>query len=121
MTTYIAQCINYWFAEDPMNIDKNLPIEQVRRIKRIQRIVPLKSHDALELNKDFRKTIVYALRMKLVLNMSLYDKAWLSSDEYQRIRALLDRYGAEFPEEVTDRKFDKLVNRIARTQHTKEC
>lgn len=121
MITYMGQCINYWFAEDPNDINQNLPAEQINRIKRIQEIVPIKSHEALEQNKDFRKAIVYALRMKLVLNMSLHSKDWHKSDEGKRVTALLDRYGNEFPEKVTDRKFDKLVNRIARYQNLKRA
>ncbi len=119
MMTYIGQCIQYWFAEDPNDIDQKLPEEQILRIKRIQEIVPTKSHEALEQNKDFRKTIVYALRMKLVLNMSLYGKDWYKSDEGKRVTAILGRYGSEFPEEVTDRRFERLINRIARYQNLK--
>ena len=111
--TYIGQCLNYLFAEDPDSYG-NADAQQIERIKRIRRVLPGQSREAMSNNKDLRRIIVYTLRMRLYLHTMLEGTQWIRTPEGKRTWDTLNIYGGEFPEEVTDKMFDKLVRQCTR-------
>jgi hypothetical protein len=113
MITYIGQVIQYLFAEDPNDYGEASP-EQVTRIKRIREVVPEKSKDAMANNKDMRKIVVYTLRIKTYLHTMIDGAEWINTPDGKRTWDILQIYGGEFPEEVTDKMYTKLVSRSAR-------
>ena len=113
MIAYIGQVIQYLFAEDPNDYGEASP-EQIIRIKRIRQVVPEKSKDAMANNKDMRRIIVYTLRIKTYLHTMLNDAEWINTPDGKRTWDILQIYGGEFPEEVTDKMYSKLVNKSAR-------
>lgn len=114
--TYIGQVVNYLFAGDPDGYDPSLSKEQINLIKDIQQNLPELSHEAAMNNKELRKIVVYTLRMRVMLHTMLEGNAdWLfNNPEGKRTQNILNIYGAEFPEEVTDKMFNKLVKQTVR-------
>jgi hypothetical protein len=113
MITYIGQVIQYLFAEDPADFGDASPV-QVERIKRIREVIPEKSKDAMQNNMDMRKIIVYTLRMRTYLHTMIDGAEWINTPDGKRAWNILQIYGGEFPEEVTDKMYTKLVNQSAR-------
>jgi hypothetical protein len=113
MITYIGQVLQYVLAEDPADYGDASP-EQVARIKRIREVLPEYSREAMQNNKDMRKIVVYMLRMKVYLHTMLDGAEWIDTPEGKRAWDILQIYGGEFLEEVTDKRFNKLVNQCAR-------
>lgn len=113
MITYIGQVMQYLFAEDPAEYGDALP-EQIERIKRIRKIVPEKSREAMQNNKDMRKIIVYTLRIETYLHTMIDGVDWIHTPDGKRTWDILQIYGGEFPEVVTDKMYTKLVNQSAR-------
>jgi hypothetical protein len=112
LATLIGQVIAYVFADDLDAYDPNLPKEQIGLIKEIQKTIPEDAHEAMMSNKEMRQTVVYTLRMKVMLHSMINGADWVTTtDEGKRVWDILEVYGAEFPEAVTDKMFDKLVRK----------
>lgn len=115
MTTHIGQVIEYLFAEDPNGYgDGNLSPEQRQLIDKARESMPEKAHEVMVKNDQMRKIVVYTLRMQFYLNTMIKGPTWLQTDEGQRVNHILQQYGGEFTEEVTDKMFDKLVGQTTR-------
>jgi hypothetical protein len=110
MTTHIGQVIEYLFAEDPSGYgDGDVSHEQRQLIDKARENMPEKAYEVMMKNDQMRKIVVYTLRIQFYLNTMIKGATWLQTDEGQRVNNIMQQYGGEFTEEVTDRMFDKLV------------
>jgi hypothetical protein len=114
MATLYGQVISYVFADDPNAYDHDLPKEQIKLIKDIRKTLPEDSHELMMSNKEIRQIVVYTLRMRLLLKGMIEGADWVNAVEGKRVWNILQIYGDEFPEEVDDKMFDKLVKKTMR-------
>jgi hypothetical protein len=54
------------------------------------------------------------LRMKTAMEFMLHGKAYLQSDQHQRIGRLLSTYGSEFPEAINPEKYLEIAHQYHR-------
>jgi len=111
---FCAQIVNYLLGDGLQKPETDLPIEAQELIIKVQPSIPKQAKDLMSsANKEFRETIVYTLRMRLVVNQLLHGTEWLETYEGKNVWALLQDYGLEFPEEVSPKMFDTIVARVA--------
>lgn len=121
MLTFIGQMLQYLFAEDPNDFGE-APPEQIKRIKQVRKTVPADSYEIMmrEDGKFSRQIIVYTLRIKTYLHTMLEGAEWIDTPDGKRTWDILQIYGAEFPEEVDDKAFNKLVKQVLRTTYVND-
>ncbi len=117
MVTFIGQMIQYLFAEDPNDYGE-ADAEQIKRIKRIRKTLPEDSHEIMMRGDgEFsRKIVVYTLRIKTYLHTMIDGVEWLKTPDGKRTWDILQIYGGEFPEEVNDKAFNKLIKQVITTR-----
>jgi len=111
---FCGQTVNYLVGDGLVEPKADLPLDDKRLIKSIQPVIPEQAKQMmLSANKEFRQVIVYTLRMRLYVNQMLHGTDWLNTPEGKNVRALLQDYGSEFPEQVSPKMFDEVVAGVA--------
>ncbi|MGI8635489.1 MAG: hypothetical protein ACR2KZ_08810 [Segetibacter sp.] len=116
MVTFIGQMIQYLFGEDPSDYGE-ANTEQIKRIKHIRKTISDDSYEVMmRSDGEFsRKIVVYSLRMKTYLHTMLDGAEWINTPQGKRTWNILQIYGSEFPEEVNDKAFNKLMKQATST------
>lgn len=106
--TLSARVVNHLMGEDNDLSYQEADTDTKRKIDRIKDKVV--SYAENKLKKDFRtrEVVVYTLRMRLVLRFAAEEK-YSESREYERISAILKKYGEEFPKEANPTMYKQIV------------
>jgi len=112
-----ANVVNYLQGEDIEEIYQKTTGRLRATLGQIKNQVPQKADNLLKTNEKVKQLIVYTLRMKVVLNFSLYGKDYLLSSEKVRIENILKEYGPEYPEEASPELYSQIVDRFLKLPH----
>jgi len=111
-----AQVTNYFKGNDIKALMDNSPEPLRSKIAQIRDQIPANAANAMTESGSTREVIVATLRMREVLDFMRQGKAYLQSEQHQRIYRLLSDYGPEFPEEIKPNKYLALARRYRQEQ-----
>lgn len=117
---YSGQLINYLLGEDGKEMNKEVDDETKDIINEIKPLISERATAIMEADKSLREAIVYTLRMKLVLNQYSKGADFIQTMEGRIITDLLNKYGGEFQEEITPKKYREIINQLIQADILKE-
>ncbi|MFA6492662.1 MAG: hypothetical protein WCV58_00780 [Patescibacteria group bacterium] len=110
----IGKVVCYLTGED---LDANTPEATEFTIEegiKIKNDIPGLADGFMKSDKIIRELTVYTLRMRSVIVGYIFKSKGLDffdSQEFERMNEVLQKYGAEFPEEVSPKFYAEIVNR----------